>query len=223
MSLKKGSRSNVKRLLIVGILIIISVILPIAIVILFLTSAKSMREEKVKRENITQIRNDVVDLSPHFIIDHKFISSQLCVTERLSSFKGVDIIENIPTVLTGEISDNHWQLCVAHHNHQHAFKLKVFSDQDDLNCELFLSASSISPSVDNWDWKTTNDIKIYSYAIEFQKSALDALFISVQGIGCKLELEVVTVSIEEILHKVSLRGGQRILPRDLDKMMEEHS
>lgn len=230
MKTKKGDRSNVKKLFIVGIIIIISIIF----ILLFLTPTKRITE--AKNEKITLIRNEAVDSekeNPHFIVDQEFVSSQLCVSERLSSFNSMDVIENIPVILNGEVmeSDSHWQLCVAKHNHQHAFKLKVSPDlmhrepQEILkvNCDLFLSTSAVLPSADNWDWKTSNDITIYSYATEFQKSALNALFISMRGIGCALELEVITVPIEELLRKISLRGGQRILPRDLDRLMNGNS
>jgi hypothetical protein len=224
---------GVKSIIIVGILIIISIILPIVLILSFLTSAKRVREQKVIEENITIVRNEVVDpdlLSPNFIVDHEFISSQLCVTERLSLLKGVDVTENNKMVLNANkmAIDSHWQLCVAHHNHQHEFKLKVIPDRETQNnlkttCDLYLSASAISPSSSNWDWKTATDITIYSYATEFQKASLDALFISLHGIGCSLELEVNTVPIEELLHKISLRGGQRLMPRDLDRLMNNGS
>jgi transposase-like protein len=229
-SRKKGVKGG--RLVIVGILIIISIILPIVLILSYLTSAKRGREQRVNKENLV-IRNEVVDsdqLSPHFIIDQEFISSHSCFTERLSSSKGIDVTENNRMILNNDklAIDSHWQLCIAHHNHQHSFKLEVFPDhepQRDLKttCDLYLSTSAISPTFDNWDWKTTNDITIHSYATEFQKSALDALFISLHGVGCSLELEVTTVPMEELLHKINLRGGQRLLPRDLDRLMKNSS
>jgi|Transcript_23218 hypothetical protein len=233
-SRKKGVNSG--RLLIVGILIVISIILPIVLILSFLTSAKRVREQKMNRENFTMIRNEVVDsdqLSPHFIIDGEFISSHSCVnylTEELSSSKGIEVTENNRMILNGDklAINSHWQLCIAHHNHQHSFKLNVIPDlepQKDLKstCDLYLSTSAVTPSSNNWDWKTTNDITIYSYATEFQKSALDSLFISLDGVGCSLELEVNTVPMEELLHKISLRGGQRLLPRDLNRLMKNTS
>ena len=202
-------------------------------------------ESGIKNENEPQ-------MASHFIVDQEFISAKLCVNDndlsgQYTAFKSTIINENIPIKLSGEgyAFYNTWQLCFAQHYHQHGFRLKTYptvsasesAGTEKIDCDLHLSATETSPSKEYWDWKsndTGNDtITIYSYAEEFQKSQLSALFISVSEKPktdyrgnldlvrnrCVLEVDVFTVPNEALLHRLGSLRGQVMLPRDLNKMI----
>ena len=198
-----------------------------------------------------KIVSDTTKVISHYIVDQSFVSDELCTEE--SSLYGlnapvttIDLIENIPLVVKADEHSlsNTWQLCYAHHDHQHGFKLKTYpnpnaagyGEESRIDCDLYLSATSTLPSASDWDWKSTDvgydSITVYQFASEFQRSRLKALFISINEKydtndfqrnhirnRCLLEIEVLTVLDNDLLHKMgSLRGGQIMLPRDLKKL-----
>jgi hypothetical protein len=244
------------------LLITFALFVPVAVVIFFVATAHHFKKSlDIPTIGVDDPKEEIeiIDESPKitsskyssplFIVDQKFAALQLCVDSDLdgqaSAIKSTDITENQPLLLYSDRissieSPSTWQLCIAHHDHQHAFKLKTYPNSNGskldknlkVDCDLFLSTSVVSPGPQNWDWKSNDrghdSITIHSYAAEFQKSSLNTLFISVgqknlyQGVssGCVLELEVITVANEELLHKMgSLRGGQVLLPRDLHKLI----
>ena len=180
-----------------------------------------------------------------YVVEEGSQNSHLCVDR----FNSINIEATSNPLLISEnvtifLNDNHqfqsrssWQLCIAQHDHQHGFRIKTYQSSAESNpslaskidCDLYLSATVPNPGTENWDWKSNgvgdDSITIYSYAEEFRKSKLRALFISTNekmndfresGSSCVVQLEIFRVSDRDLLHKMSLRGGQVLLPRDLD-------
>ena len=255
MSKSRGTTS----LTVLGILMLILIVLLILQALMFgiisvmtnFPSSKAVNIPDRVLDYSKKIISDTAKAASHYIVDQSFISAELCTRE--SSLYGlnaqittIDLIENIPLVIKAdELSvSNTWQLCYAHHDHQHGFKLKTYpnpnavgsSEQSQADCDLYLSATSTLPNSSNWDWKSTDNgydsITIYQFASEFRRSKLKALFITINEKSgtnnvershirnrCVLEIEVLTVRDEDLLHKMgSLRGGQIMLPRDLNKL-----
>lgn len=180
----------------------------------------------------------------HYIVEMGSHNPHLCVDN--FDFDGTGILNalTIAENTTVFFNNDHrsqlsssWQLCIAQHDHQHGFRFKTYqiamgsnpSDVSKVDCDLYLSATVPNPSAKNWDWKSNDigkdSITIYSYAEEFQKSNLRTLFIStheksddsrLSGSRCVLQLEIFEIANRDLLHKLSLRGGQVLLPRDLD-------
>ena len=137
--------------------------------------------------------NDCHDL---YVVEEGSQNSNLCI-DRFNSVN-IETITNplvISENITMFVNDNHqyrsrpsWQLCIAQHDHQHGFRIKTHQNSFESNpstlskidCDLYLSATAPNPSNQNWDWKSNgfgdDSITIYSYAQEFQKSKLRALF-----------------------------------------------
>lgn len=262
-------------------LVIFALFIPFAVVFFFLITAQTIKKNKSDRKhdnNIIQpIQSQVTEVvidnieaqNSHFAIEEDYISLQNCVNSYsidgyTSPYTSINIPENSPVIFNSKIITNNiqsitnCQLCFAHHNHQHTFKLKVYpkfqtsttsltsttsNKRNNIDCDIYLSASNVSPSLEYWDWKSNrigNDsITIHSYADEFQKSQLSSLFISIISKkkdktfyaenneknvnNCVLEIEVSTLNNVELLHKINLRGGRIMLPRDLNKLKNSYN
>ena len=176
--------------------------------------------------------NDNIETKHHFLaLDG--ISYDLCNTNfHLDDyyFQGHIIDESnmyfMPIGLYGYEERRTFQLCFANHNHNHMLKAQIFhhSASDIGDCDVYLSASEKLPSPTRWDWKSTSigpdTINIYSFAREFQSSraANGSLYISVYGKAennkCSLGLEVISLPSDELLHKLGLRGGSLLKPKE---------
>lgn len=180
----------------------------------------------------------------HFLVESKSILLQTCIEKATRKpKKAKDLVENTATTVRVGGAAEHavYQLCFADdHDHQHTFKIKTRSLAPDVDCNLYLSASSVSPGRSNWEWKSDakgpDDITLHSYMEEFQAASLNALFITVawkdgsgtgsgsgrkpvSGDKCELTIEVSTLPNDELLHKLgTLRGGQVLLPRDIERI-----
>jgi hypothetical protein len=124
------------------------------------------------------------------------------------------------------------QVCFGRHAHQHTIDVKIVPSNTASDCDMYVSASNPNPSSLQWDWKSTKvgageeSLRIMSYAKEFLAANLNTVFISIYAAGsretrhsCTAYITVSRLSTTELLHKVgSLRGGQILLPRDLQRM-----
>ena len=132
--------------------------------------------------------------------------------------------EYVLKVNVDDFVSKYFVLCIAKHDHQHSIEMFLQSSVGD--CDFFLSSQYETPSLNLWDWKSTDNgadsIKIYSYAIEFKGMSTISLYVAINGKDkinrCELKLRVGKVTNEQLLHKIgSLRGGKILLPRDIKK------
>jgi len=130
----------------------------------------------------------------------------------------------------------HYQLCFSSHSHQHQFRLALHSSPSKElgggDCDMILSSSHPFPKEpDQWQWKSTelgpDSLTLDSYLAEFQASKTQSLFITVAmkpqsnraTTTCTLSVEVATLENDTLLKKIGLRGGQRLLPRDIKRII----
>ena len=172
----------------------------------------------------------------HFIVDEGLGARNLCINgareyENTPAFPHLVIEENHVTVLNADRrirNRPNWQLCIAHHDHQHAFRLKTYPKfatlhsklDSKIDCDLYISANATDPTSDSWNWKSENigedSITVYSHSEEFKESKLDTLFISMKEKSnefnkhinnrCILEVEILSVEVSRTVHEGSLRG-----------------
>lgn len=110
------------------------------------------------------------------------------------------------------------------------------------DCDMFMSSAHPFPrEPDQWQWKSTEEgsdsITLNSYLQEFQSSNTHSLFITIAVkpadaihaqhdrasamTVCTFSIEVATLENDALLKKIGLRGGQRLLPRDIRKIIHE--
>ena len=172
----------------------------------------------------------------HFIVDEGLGVRNSCINgareyENTPAFPHLVIEENQVTVLNADRRIRNrpkWQLCIAHHDHQHAFRLKTYPKSatiqskldSKIDCDLYISANATDPTSDRWNWRSENigedSITLYSHSEEFKESKLDTLFISMKEKSnefnkpnnnrCILEVEILCVEELRTVHEGSLRG-----------------
>jgi len=189
------------------------------------------------------LEREDLDSSQHFLaVDQNSISSTLCSSRDYAEVgvEGIIVHENtkheVTALLTQDSTKKHYQLCFSAHSHQHQFKLSLSTSQPG-DCDMILSTDHPFPSEpDHWQWKSTergpDSIILPSYSNEFLTSKTQSLFITVTlkpddfsssppsiSTVCTLSLEVATFSNDALLKRVGLRGGKRILPHELRRII----
>jgi len=187
------------------------------------------------------------DSSHHFLATNKdSISHRLCTSRdfEVAGVQGFILSENykkevLSTFTSEDINFKrlvHYQLCFSSHSHQHQFRLTLHSSPSrELgggDCDIILSSSHPFPKEpDQWHWKSTevgpDSLKLDSYLAEFQASKTQSLFITIavkpesnrDTTTCTLSVEVATIENDTLLKKIGLRGGQRLLPRDIKRIV----
>lgn len=172
----------------------------------------------------------------HFIVDKGLGARNLCVNgareyENTPAFPHLIIEESHITLLNADRRIRNrldWQLCIAHHDHQHAFRLKTYPKyatihsmlDSKIDCDLYVSANASFPTSDGWNWRSENfgedSITIYSQSEELKESKLDTLFISMKEKSnefnkpnnnrCILEVEILSIKESKTVYEGSLRG-----------------
>ena len=174
----------------------------------------------------------------HFIVNGELGARNLCINgtreyENTLVFPHLVLEENQITLLNTDRrlrSRSSWQFCIAHHDHQHGFRLKTYpkSTTPDsklnpkLDCDLYVSANSTDPTTDDWTWRSANvgvdSITVFSHLKELQELKLDTLFIAVKEKSnesqksnsdrCILEIEIFPINNLKSGSEGSLRGVQ---------------
>lgn len=123
-----------------------------------------------------------------------------------------------------------FQLCLSKHKHQHVVELNITAEDSSSDCDFYISASNLVPNRMSWDWKSNNNgddkLTLTTYSVEYVKAEMGGFFIGIYGKSpnnlCTLGVKVFKIPNKNLLHKLSLRGGQVILPRDLDSIIGNH-
>lgn len=151
-----------------------------------------------------------------------------------TSFESRSLIENTIyhfPIRISSTSIHYYQICVSNHDHHHNLKLALLMEKDKFmsDCDLFISTHELHPSSYKWDWKSNdkgNDkITIPTYSREFIEADMGGFFLAIIGREekneCILDVMIETLSNEQLLSKMSLRGGQALLPRDLKQLLDQ--
>ena len=207
------------------------------------TDGTGIKEKHMKASSSSSSSSSIG--SAHFLVEQRDIAIQNCIEKYHRPKKSQDVKENVVMSIPINGASQHYifQLCFADdHDHQHTFHIKVHNAvNSDADCDMYLSATSPSPDIGNWDWKSANkgadDITLHTYMEEFQSASLNALFLTVtwnekqssimtKGRGktkqqlsnserekdkCILTMEIVPLSNEELLHKLPTLRGGRVL------------
>lgn len=124
------------------------------------------------------------------------------------------------------------QICISPHEHEHV--VEIYSDLGDhadadpgkdFDCDIYISSHGILPEDLKWDFRSNNKgndhIKLPLYLEDF-RDYKGAVIVGIFGRGgakepndCTLTLKINTLENEELLHKLNLRHGQVIMPRDI--------
>jgi hypothetical protein len=147
--------------------------------------------------------------------------------------------ENRDIIFKLKVPINSWkygQICIAPHLHFHAIELSVETINPAHDCDIFVGAR-FKPSANMWDFKSDSkgkdNIRIPTYLQEMKNSE-GTIFFGIFGEEqyyngkkekfksqediCILKLNIGTIENTELLHKLNLRGGQVLLPRDLNRL-----
>ena len=147
----------------------------------------------------------------------------LFLNKRLESLEAEPIVENsnYDLLVNFEKSTMYQQICIGSHNHQHTIKVSIL----DGDCDVYITAKRRIPSATSWDWrlyhKLAQTISIHTYSSDYQNANEGGVVIAVLPVDansqfCKIRYEILTYDNEELLHKLSLRGGKVLMKRDLD-------
>jgi len=122
------------------------------------------------------------------------------------------------------------QLCLSRHKHQHVVEFNVTAEDSSSDCDFYISASNVAPNRMSWDWKSTNTgddkIALTTYSVEYIKADMGGFFLGIYGKHphnlCTLGVKVSKISNKQLVSKLNLRGGQVLLPRDLERIIGSH-
>lgn len=201
------------------------------------TTADELATSIKNIENEIMVNNNIHDekYSPHFLAVNG-ISYNLCLEENLTGnnfMEGIEIFDEIAIykqiLIGGDKFPDHYnfQFCPSSSFHQHEFKFQLIAnDIHKSDCDMYFSIDQIHPSNLAWDWKSnsigqTDSISIHSYSKEYQSGKYSSLFISIYSKSvefvnnCTFSIQIKPINQNELLSKLSLRGGKVLLPRDL--------
>jgi hypothetical protein len=203
----------------------------------FKTTAKMQTDDDLDDNNLVVISNKadplveslsqelIAEAALHTIAEVSADSLLRCEAEDELHLMGDPMAENNPYELLEIFPDKkqkpkYHHICIRQHLHQHTAKLSIINGE----CNIYVTAQNRLPSPVSWDWRIdhrlSDTISIHTYSKEYQEAGTGGLVIAVVPENgsevCRVSFEVQTFTNEELLHKLSLRGGKVLGKRDLD-------